>query len=203
MINNHKIARRVWKIQINMHVNFISSKDTGETCIYYIWSDNVSIIQGENINDIIRKIFNSFLNNYQKEFKNIKGSNFVFESVDLFDYKLHRARLKRGRSYIKYPKWLENKKATINPKNGNADECLRWSIISALNYSDIMKKEFENIFEKIKHEDKDFSSHKRDWENFEQSNKKIALNVLFSSKDSEGITLLYESEYHLEREYEK
>ena len=66
-----------------------------------------------------------------------------------------------------------------------------------------MKKEFENIFEKIKHEDKDFSSHKRDWENFEQSNKKIALNVLFSSKDSEGITLLYESEYHLEREYEK
>ena len=29
-----------------------------------------------------------------------------------------------------------------------------------------MKKEFENIFEKIKHEDKDFSAHKRDWENF-------------------------------------
>ena len=27
-----------------------------------------------------------------------------------------------------------------------------------------MKKEFENIFKKIKHEDKDFSSHKRDWE---------------------------------------
>ena len=38
-----------------MHVNFISSKDTGETRIYYIWSDNVSIIQGENTNDIILK----------------------------------------------------------------------------------------------------------------------------------------------------
>ena len=48
LINDHRIARRVWKIQINMHVNFISSKDTGETRIYYIWSDNVSIIQGEN-----------------------------------------------------------------------------------------------------------------------------------------------------------
>ena len=57
-----------------MHVNFISSKDTGETRIYYIWSDNVSIIQGENTNDIIREIFNSFLNNYQKELKKIKGS---------------------------------------------------------------------------------------------------------------------------------
>ena len=60
LINDHKIARRVWKIQINMHVNFISSKDTGETRIYYIWSDNVSIIQGENTNDIIKKNFNFF-----------------------------------------------------------------------------------------------------------------------------------------------
>ena len=36
LINDHRIARRVWKIQINMHVNFISSKNTGETRIYYI-----------------------------------------------------------------------------------------------------------------------------------------------------------------------
>ena len=38
-----------------MHVNFVSSKDTGETRIYYIWSDNVSIIQGIDTNDIIKK----------------------------------------------------------------------------------------------------------------------------------------------------
>ena len=49
-----------------------------------------------------------------------------------------------------------------------------------------MKKEFENIFKRIKHKDKDFSSHKRDWENFEQNNESIALNVLFSSKDSDN-----------------
>ena len=53
LINDHRIARRVWKIQINMHVTFISFKDTGETRIYYIWSNNVIIIQGENTNDII------------------------------------------------------------------------------------------------------------------------------------------------------
>ena len=46
LINDHRIARRVWKIQISMHVNFISSKDTGETRIIYVWSDNVSIMQG-------------------------------------------------------------------------------------------------------------------------------------------------------------
>ena len=36
LINDHRIVRRVWKIQINMHVNFISSRDTGETRIYYM-----------------------------------------------------------------------------------------------------------------------------------------------------------------------
>ena len=96
-----------------MHVNFISSTDTGETCIYYVWSDNVSIMQGGNTNAIIREIFRSFLHNYQQELKMIKGSDFVFESVDLLDYKLHRVCLNRGESYIKSPKWLENKKAVI------------------------------------------------------------------------------------------
>ena len=42
--------------------------------------------------------------------------------------------------------------------------------------------------------------HKRDWGNFEENNKSIALNILFSSKDSEEITLLYKSEYNLERQ---
>ena len=199
MINDHRIARRVWKIQINKHVSFISSRDTGETRIYYVWSDNASIMQGEKTNNIIREIFKSFLHNYHQELKIIKGSDFVFESVDLLDYKLHRARLNRGGSYIKSPKWLEIKKAIINPENDD-DECLQWSIISALNYNDIMKKVLENIFKKIKHEDKDFSLHKRDWENFKQNNESIALNFLFLSKDSEEITLLYKSEHNYNRE---
>ena len=54
----------------------------------------------------------------------IKGSDFVLERVDLLDYKLYRVRLNRGGSYMKSRKWLENKKAVINPKNNDDDECL-------------------------------------------------------------------------------
>ena len=36
-----------------MLVNFISSKDTGETLIYYMRSDNVSIMQCKDMNDIM------------------------------------------------------------------------------------------------------------------------------------------------------
>ena len=64
-----------------MHVNFISSKDTGETRTIYVWSDNVSIIQGSDTDDIIRENFRSSLRNYQEELKIIKGSDFVFQSV--------------------------------------------------------------------------------------------------------------------------
>ena len=112
-----------------MHVNFISSGDTGETRTYYAWSDNVSFMQARDTYDIIGEILKSFLHNYQQELKNIKASDFVFESVDLLDYKLHRVPFKRGGSYIKSPKWLLHKVATINPKDENDDECLQWLII--------------------------------------------------------------------------
>ena len=102
-----------------MHVNFFPSRDTGEIRTIYTWSNNINIMQGRDTNDIIKKNFESFLCDYQEKLKIVKGIDFVFESVDLLDYKLHS----RGGSYIKSPKWLENKKATINPKNDD-DECL-------------------------------------------------------------------------------
>ena len=69
IINDHKAIRNEpeeWKIQINMHVNFISSKDTGETRTIYVWSDNKEIRLGNETDDIIKEIFESFLTNYQK-----------------------------------------------------------------------------------------------------------------------------------------
>ena len=57
------------------------------------------------------------MNDYQKEELILRnGSNFVFGSVGLLSYYIHRTILKRENSYIKYPDWLPNKKAVINPK---------------------------------------------------------------------------------------
>ena len=55
-----------------MHVNFISSKDTGETRTIYVWSDNVSIILGGDTYNIIRELFSSVLCNCQEELKTLK-----------------------------------------------------------------------------------------------------------------------------------
>ena len=106
LVTDRKIARKVWKIQISIRVNFIFSKDTGETHNIYVWSDNKIFIWCSHTDNSIRGLFLSFLVNYQKELKIISASGLNFESVELMDYKLHKVRLKRGGSYIKSPEWL-------------------------------------------------------------------------------------------------
>ena len=87
LINDHKGIRNnsnEWKIQINMHVNFISSNNTGETRTIFVLSNNEEIRSGNETDDIIKGLLNSFLTNYQNEETILRnGSNFVFESVDL------------------------------------------------------------------------------------------------------------------------
>ena len=67
----------------------------------------------------------------------MKNSKFVFENVDLLYYSLHKTTLRRGRSYIKSPKWLRNKGAIINLQNYNDNNCFQYAITIALNHANI------------------------------------------------------------------
>ena len=46
----------------------------------------------------------------------MSGNEFVFDTIDLLHYNLHKISLNRSGSYIDSPKWLKNKKAKINSK---------------------------------------------------------------------------------------
>ena len=76
----------------------------------------------------------------------MKGSKFVRNSIDLLYYHLQKIGLKRGRSYIDSPKWLKNKKATLNPEN-NDDNCFQYALTVALNHQNIGKtlKEYQKL----------------------------------------------------------
>ena len=113
----------------------------------------------------------------------------------LLYYQFQRIDIRRGESYLVSPDWIASKKATINPKNEKDNECFKWSIIAGLNYNKIKEKELKKLL-KFKRVDTDFSSHQRYWENFEQENNSIALNVLFVSHNSEEIKLKYKSSYN-------
>ena len=49
---------------------------------------------------------------------------------------------------------------------------------------------------KFKRVNTDFSSYQREWEEFEQNNTLIALNILFVPHNSEEINLSYKSNYN-------
>ena len=129
------------------------------------------------------------------ETSNERGSGFTHDSVGLLYYHFQRIDIRRGESYIMFPDWIASKKATINPKNEKDNKCFQWSIIAGLNYNKIKEKELKKLL-KFRRVDTDFSSYQRDWEEFEQENTSIALNISFVSRNSEEIYLAYKSRYN-------
>ena len=74
-----------------MNVNFFSSNDTAEIRTIFAWNDNGDIRLGNETDDIIKGLLNFFLNNYQKEETILRnGTDFVFKSVDLLFYHVHK-----------------------------------------------------------------------------------------------------------------
>ena len=161
-------------------------------------SDNIEIMNSTETNDAINELFNSFLRRYQEGLETkIKGSGYIFERVDLLEYHLHKISLNRGISCINSPVWLKNKRATINPKNTNDNECFKYSIIAALQHQEIGKnlQRISNLLSIIiiGH------SHSKDWGKFEQNNNTIALNILHVPSNTKQISPVYVSKYNHKR----
>ena len=185
LINNHKplmelndeasddddSERGELKILLVIQNNFISTKNFEDTCTVYSSSKPVEVFMGSDTSNAIDRLFNTILQRFQQAIEtSIKegGSEFTNESVALLYYNFQKIDIRRAESYIKSPEWLAHK----------------------------IKKKYLEKLEKIKQADTDFSSHQTDWENFEQKNTFIALNVLFVSHNSEKIKLAYKSRYN-------
>ena len=69
---------------------------------------------------------------------NLRGSEFIFDSIDLLCYKLHKISVNRDRLYIDSPEWLKNEKTTINLKN-NDDKSFQYALTVASHYQSIKK----------------------------------------------------------------
>ena len=122
-------------------------------------SDNIEITIGDDNDDIIEEVFKSFIQKYEENLQNkMRGSDFEFDGVNFLYYDFNEISLNRGGSYIDSPKWLKDKKSTINPKNN--DDKIK-PFINQYNWKEI-----------------DFPSSSKDWRKFELNNE-VALNVLY------------------------
>ena len=136
----------------------------------------------------------------------MKRSGFVFDSIDLLYYKLHKISLNRGGSCIDSPEWLKNKKIAINPINKKDDKCFQYAITASLNHQNI-KNNPERISKNKPFIDQynwkkiEFPSHtQKNWNEFEKNHKTIALNVLFVPYNTEQIRPACVSKYNSKRE---
>ena len=127
-----------WKTQLTIAINFTSFKDSNETCTMHTKSNNIDIMMGNETDETIEELFEYLLQRYQEGLEeSMKGNEFIFDSIDILYYNLNKIRLNTAGSYIDSPKYLKNKKVTINPKNDNDDKCFQYNIIVALNYISI------------------------------------------------------------------
>ena len=168
-------------------------------------SDNVEIVSGLDTNHVIEELINTFAKRYQEGLETVmKGSNYVFERVELLEYYFHKISLNRGGLYMPSPAGIKNKKATINPFNENDKICFVYAILIALNHNDIANnpQRVENLILFIKNFnwlDNNIPAGHKDYTAFEKNNKDIALNILFIPHDTQEIDQAYISKHNKTR----
>ena len=96
IINDHT-TQGEWKIQLTMKINITSSKDSYETRTTHTKSNNIETMIGNETDEIIQNLFESLLQKHQEGLEKLmRGSEFIFDSVDLLNYKLNKISLSRG-----------------------------------------------------------------------------------------------------------
>ena len=104
------------KVQLIAEMSFISLKPgSDETRIMHTRSDNEEFVSGSDTDEIIKGLFESFLQKYEENLQEkMKGLDFEFDGVNFLYYDFNKISINRGGSYVDSPKWLKDKK--INNK---------------------------------------------------------------------------------------
>ena len=204
LINDYK-SKGEWKIQLTAQINFISLRPgSDETCVMHTKSDNKEFMNGSDTDEIIKELFKSLLKRYQENLQEkMRGSDFAFDGVNFLYYDFNKISINKGGLYIDSPKWLKNKKSTINPNN-NDYKCFQYAVTLALNLGEINNhperiSKIKPFIEQYNWKGIDFPSTSKDWKKFELNNE-LALNILYIPHNTKKIEIAYKSKHDLTRE---
>ena len=120
LINYYK-SKGEWKIQLTAQIKFISLRPgSDETRVMHTRSVKEEFMNCSNTDEIIKELFKSLLQRYQENLQEkMRGSDFAFDGVNFLYYDFNKISISRGGSYIDSPKWLKDKKSSVNPKNND------------------------------------------------------------------------------------
>ena len=81
-------------------------------------SEDIKFTSYNDANKVVDELFDSLRLRYQDNLEtSMRGSDFIFDSVQLMYYKCHKVNFRCSGSYSDFPDWIKKKKVTINPKN--------------------------------------------------------------------------------------
>ena len=194
------------KIIIRVMAVFVKVNNPFDRYIKYIDSDGFVLRKGDNTHKFINKLFKSLLVNYEKETNALKGSNLVFDGIDLTLVQFIKIKLKRGGSYIPTPDRLSVKKATINPKNTKDDYCFAYSIVASIHNTEIDHHpdriaKLKPFIKKYNWNGINFPTEQKDWDRFERNNKDVALNILSAHSTKKKIDIVKTSKHNNTRKH--
>ena len=69
----------------------------------------------------------------------MKGTEFVFDCLNLLYVKCQKINLNRGGTYIDTSDWIWRERATINSINKKDNKCYQYTVTVPLNYKEIKK----------------------------------------------------------------
>ena len=112
-----------WKTQLTIANKFNSYIDSDEERIMHLKNDSIKITVSQEVNEVVKNLFDYLKNRYPNNFQSMKGSEIVFHYIYLMYYKCHKINPNRGGSYVNYPDWIKNKKSIINPISKKDKKC--------------------------------------------------------------------------------
>ena len=179
LIDENKLF--VQKIQSDIGINIVHISEQ-KRITHFSRSNNVICLPSSDTSDIINQLLSSLYQKYQEDLRLLHASSsFTYESVEECNIHFNKKDLRSGATYIESPKWLKNKKATINPKNTKVVYCFMYAATIAL-YHDKLGNNPERISQKLSihtrvfnWDDIDFPASYEDYALFED----VALNILY------------------------
>ena len=125
------------KIQLDVAIN-LKHLTKGHIISFHVKSNNITCTPTDNTDDILNQLYASLLHYYEEKIVICRtDSSYVFHNIEGFSMHIDKTDLRRGSSFIPSPKWLQSKKASINPKNMDDNYCFAYATAIAIYHKEL------------------------------------------------------------------
>jgi hypothetical protein len=132
ILHNELVTKKC--IKFNLTLEIVLQAGDGHVSDWGIKTDSVSLFVSSPKDEIITELYNKILHKLDDDV--VEKSGWTVITVENIILKSTKYEPLAGSSYIPLPRWIDNKRAVINPQNTTDNQCFKWSILSAFHGGD-------------------------------------------------------------------